>query len=265
MNVDPRLRGIEWRDLLTLSSTEKRRELLLSLPWLLSSLFFYQVEWYWLGAFCSFYFFLTGLRQSHGAQHYVLGISRSWQDIILFVLSVLMLASMHAIQVSHLHHHRHCLDEDDTEGATAHLQWWQALIVGPLFLVRLHCTAWRLASRPKRLWIMAELLCICSIISVAIALPTFGALLWHTLAMLLGESLTGFFAVWTVHRGCEPTGMFARTQRGRWISICSYSMFFHAEHHLFPSVPTCRLAELAARLDKAAPEIKWQQVMLATK
>jgi fatty acid desaturase len=30
-------------------------------------------------------------------------------------------------------------------------------------------------------------------------------------------------------------------------------MFFHDEHHLFPQVPTCRLATLAERIDVAAP------------
>jgi fatty acid desaturase len=29
-------------------------------------------------------------------------------------------------------------------------------------------------------------------------------------------------------------------------------MFYHAEHHLFPAVPTCRLPVLARRLDAAA-------------
>lgn len=39
-------------------------------------------------------------------------------------------------------------------------------------------------------------------------------------------------------------------------------MFFHAKHHLFPAVPTCHLAELAARLDAAAPELRWPHVMV---
>ena len=77
----------------------------------------------------------------------------------------------------------------------------------------------------------------------------------------LGESLTGFFAVWTVHHGCDPHGLHSRTQRGRWMTWISYSMFFHAEHHLFPAVPTCHLARLAERLDAAAPEVRWPHVM----
>jgi fatty acid desaturase len=38
-------------------------------------------------------------------------------------------------------------------------------------------------------------------------------------------------------------------------------MFLHAEHHLFPSVPTFRLQELARRLDRAAPAIAERQVI----
>lgn len=260
--TDPRLRKIEWRDLLDLSPAEKAWELVLSLPWLVGSLVCYQVGWYGLGAFCSFYFFLTGLRQSHGAQHYTLGVPRPVQDGVLFGLSLLMLGSMHAVQVSHMHHHRHCLDEEDTEGSTARLPWWQALLAGPVFPLRLHRTAWQLGRPVKRCWIAAEILGILGIVAVALALPV-PALQWHVAAMLIGESMTGFFAVWTVHHGCDPQGMHSRTQRGRWMTWISYSMFFHAEHHLFPAVPTCRLARLAERLDAAAPEFRWPHVMPA--
>ena len=38
-------------------------------------------------------------------------------------------------------------------------------------------------------------------------------------------------------------------------------MFLHAEHHLFPSVPTFRLGELARRLDRVAPDVAAKQVI----
>jgi fatty acid desaturase len=262
MAADPRLRAIEWRDLLELTAVEKGWELILSLPWLLGSLFCYQSGWYLPGAFCSFYFFLTGLRQSHGAQHYTLGVPRPVQDGVLFALSLLMLGSMHAVQVSHMHHHRHCLDDEDAEGSTARLPWWQALLVGPAFPVRIHLAAWTHANPKKRRWILAEILGITGVVGAALVLPV-PALKWHAAAMLIGESLTGFFAVWTVHHGCDPHGLHSRTQRGRLITWLSYSMFFHAEHHLFPAVPTCHLARLAARLDAATPEVRWPHVVLA--
>jgi fatty acid desaturase len=83
---------------------------------------------------------------------------------------------------------------------------------------------------------------------------------WHVAAMLAGECLTGFFAVWTVHHGCgahEP----GRTQRGEWLNRLSYSMFFHAEHHLFPAVPTGHLDVLARRLDAVTAEVSRRQVL----
>lgn len=266
MTTDPRIRAIPWRDLLTLSPAEKAWELVLSLPWLVGSLLFYQAGWPVAGAFCSFYFFLTGLRQSHGAQHYTLGVPRWVQDGVLFLLSLLMLSSMHAVQVSHMHHHRHCLDDEDAEGSTALLPWWKALLVGPLFPLRLHRTAWALASPSlsgsnRQRWIAAEVLGVFGIVAAAMTVSDLPALRWHVAAMLIGESMTGFFAVWTVHHDCAPDGLFARTQRGRWMTRISYSMFFHAEHHLFPAVPTCRLARLAERLDAAAPEVRWPHVI----
>jgi fatty acid desaturase len=37
-------------------------------------------------------------------------------------------------------------------------------------------------------------------------------------------------------------------------------MFFHAEHHLFPAVPTGHLHVLARRLDVTMPEVSRRQV-----
>lgn len=117
---DP-LRTVQWRDLVPLNIWERVWELSLSAPWLLASLACYARGGCWLavGAGCTFFFFLTGLRQSHNAQHYCLGIGRRAQDIVLLVLSVLMMMSMHAVQVTHLVHHRHCLATDDVEAAHA--------------------------------------------------------------------------------------------------------------------------------------------------
>jgi fatty acid desaturase len=242
--------SVRWTDLVTLTAGEKFIEITLSLPWLLASLWFY-ASGHWLsGALCSFYFFLTGLRQSHGAQHYSLGISRLGQDLLLFALSVLMLGSMHAVQASHLQHHRHCLEAEDTEGHVARQKWWRAVLTGPLFLARLHQTAWRIGNARQRRWIAAELLAIFSALFLAAWSGPGSAWHWHTIAMLTGECLTAFFAVWIVHHDTpNPSG---RTQRDDWINWLSCNMFFHMEHHLFPAGPTPHLHLLAERLDEQA-------------
>src|SRR5438477_4787794 len=128
-----RPQNVEWRDLVAMNPVEKAWELVLGVPWLILSLWCYGNGWWLAGLVCSFYVFLTGLRQSHNAQHYSLGLPRKAQDALLFGLSLMMLASMHAVQVTHLHHHRHCMEDEDEEGSTVRLPWSQAILVGPLF------------------------------------------------------------------------------------------------------------------------------------
>jgi fatty acid desaturase len=252
------LRTIPWRDLVPLTQLERIWELTLSLPWLIASLACYSRAgrnelWLLPGALCTFFFFLTGLRQSHNAQHYALGIGRRAQDIVLLVLSVLMMMSMHAVQVTHLIHHRHCLGDQDVEAAHASKPWWRVLLAGPIFPARLVSAALRHGSPAKRRWIAAELLLVAGWLFFVFFVLHVPALKWHIAAMLAGESLTAFFAVWTVHHGCDETHTIARTQRG-WIkNLVSYSMFYHLEHHLFPAVPTPHLPALARRLDLAIP------------
>ena len=50
------------------------------------------------------------------------------------------------------------------------------------------------------------------------------------------------------------------TQRGWWKTALTYQMFYHVEHHLFPAVPTARLPELAARVDRVMPHLREHQV-----
>ena len=45
----------------------------------------------------------------------------------MFVMSVLMLGSMHVLQVNHIRRHRHCMQEDDGEAMSARMRWWQAI------------------------------------------------------------------------------------------------------------------------------------------
>ncbi|MEM6258045.1 MAG: fatty acid desaturase [Planctomycetota bacterium] len=243
------MRGIAWRDLLPMNRGEIAHEILIVTPWLASSILLYHLGLVPLGAVGSFFVFLTGLRLSHGCQHYQLPIGRHWQDKTLFVLSAVMLTSMHAVQATHLNHHRHCLDDQDFEGRIARRPLWLALLTCPLFPVRLHLEAVRLARPDKRRWIFGEIATVFIIIAVVPWLPA--ALQWHVLAMLVGECFVGFFAVWTVHHGCDEHVPY-RTLRSRWLNRLFYNMFLHTEHHLFPAVPTCHLHRLAERIDRAS-------------
>jgi len=60
---------------------------------------------------------------------------------------------------------------------------------------------------------------------------------------------------WTVHHDCAHAAFPARTVRHPLKARLAYSMFYHVEHHLFPTVPTCRLSILAQRMDDVAPDL----------
>ena len=245
---DPRIRAVQWRDLTRLSRNEVLLELALPLPWLAASLWLAGMHLFLLALPASFMFFLTGLRLTHNAYHYALGISRRGCDAVMVSLSALMLGSMHAVQINHLHHHRHCLGEHDVEGASARMPAWKAIAAGPLFPIRLHLHAWKTARGASFRWIV-----------LATTLP-WAWLRYHVAAMIAGQCLTSFFAVWTVHHDCNEGTPLARTLRGFMKNFATYNMFFHVEHHLFPAVPTCHLPELAERLDRAAPEVTRMRV-----
>lgn len=254
--------GVEWQDLRRLRRREIVHELTISAPWLLGS-WWLAARGLWLPALgCSFMFFLTGLRQVHNAYHMALGLGRGATEWVMFVLSVVMLGSMHAVQVNHLRHHRHCLRSDDVEAMSARLPAWRALLVGPWFPLRLHHKALQVATPRQRRWIAAELGANGAAILLVFMLLPWDWLRYHVLAMAAGQCLTAFFAVWTVHHGCDAdgTGPIARTIRGRLRGFVSYDMFYHLEHHLFPAVPTRKLALLAQRLDRAAPQIASRRV-----
>ena len=254
------LGGAQWTDLLQLRSWEIAHELLLSLPWLLASLLAAGSGHYAIALPCSFMFFLAGLRQVHNAFHYALGVSRPASELVMLALSILMLGSMHAVQINHLRHHRHCMEEDDIEAMGARLSALGAVMLGPRYPWCLHRKALELANPEQRSWIYVELLANCIWISLVFLALNVPALQYHVLAMAAGQCLTAFFAVWTTHRGCEQRDPIARTIRNRFKAIITYNMFYHYEHHTFPAVPTCKLPILAARIDALGPSTRLMKV-----
>ncbi len=258
--LDPRIRSVEWRDLVQLKCRQIIWELSLWLPWLALSLWLAHCHLHALALLASFVFFLTGLRQVHNAFHYSLGLPRLATEAVMFLLSVLMLGSMHAVQYNHLQHHKHCMDDEDIEGMCARMPAWLALLAGPWFAIRMHFHAFRRGNRRRRGWITAELLANVFWVILVFGFWDSAVLRYHVAAMACGQCFAGFFAVWTVHHDCDRSHFIARTSRGRFKNLFSYRMFYHVEHHLFPQVPTCHLAQLAERLDVVAPELQAKQV-----
>ena len=254
------LDNVEWKDLLKLNLFDVINELLLSLPWLVLSLICAFQQWYPVALCCSFMFFLTGLRQVHNAFHFALGISRPQTHWIMFLLSVLMLGSMHAVQINHLRHHQYCMQDQDIEAKSAKMKWWQAFLFGPFFPFMLHQKAFEIGTNRQRKWMCAELLVNLIGLIVIFAVLDITLLKYHVVAMLIGQSMTAFFAVWTVHHDTEDHIYMARTVRNEFKRVITYNMFYHVEHHLFPAVPTRHLHILAKRLDAYDPSIEIREV-----
>ena len=253
------LQRVEWVDLLRLETREVVHELLISLPWLAGSLAAAAGGYYPVALACSFMFFLTGLRQVHNAFHHALGLPRVASDGVMLALSVLMLGSMHAVQINHLRHHRHCMAEDDVEAMGARLPALYALLLGPWYPFCLHRKALEVATARQRTWIHAELAANAAWIAAVFLLWDIDALRYHVLAMAAGQCFSAFFAVWTTHHGCAGDPI-ARTIRNRFKAAITYDMFYHYEHHTFPAVPTCKLAILAQRIDAAHPDLPLRKV-----
>lgn len=113
-------------------------------------------------------------------------------------------------------------------------------------------------SPRTRRWIAAELAANAGLLAFALGMPGIASLRCHLVALAVGQCLTAFFAVWTVHHDCDGA---ARTVRGALRARVFYHMFFRLEHHLFPSVPARHLPQLAVRLDRAAPGLQLARVL----
>jgi len=255
----PSLANIKWQDLRELRSIEVVYNVVLSLPFLLLSWYSVLQGWWWVAFSASFFFFMAALRQAHDCYHRTLGVSQDATELVLFALSITMLCSTHAIRYTHLNHHRDPLGVSDVEGNWARLPWYQAILGGGLFSIAIQWFGLTHGSQRQRRLVMVDMLLIGSVVVAAI-ITMHPILVYHVLVMLLANMLVGFFAVWSVHHGCDDI-VYARSERHPVVNLLTFNLLYHIEHHLFPAVPTHHLPQLALRLDTAAPQWTEQPVL----
>lgn len=258
MTQEEILKRVEWKDLRRLSVKEMLVENNLTIPWALSSWILAYFEYYLLALPFSTFFFLTALRQVHNGFHNSLGTNKFLTWSSLYLNSILMMVSIHAVKLNHLRHHKYCLSDEDQEGKSAHMTWYGAILYGPIHIFKIHQITWKIGNKKYRKNMVLELISIVIFASLAIYFNIHW-LIYHMIIMVLGEFLMAFFAVWTVHHDTHDNPNFARTQRSGWKNKITFSMFYHLEHHLFPAVPTIKLPELAQRIDKVIPEMDKKQ------
>ncbi len=249
------LRKVEWKDLRKLSFREMLIENNLTIPWFVGSMLLAYFEYYLLALPFSAFFFLTALRQVHNGFHNALGTNKFLTWLSLYINSILMMVSIHAVKFNHIRHHKYCLGEDDYEGKAAGMSWYGAILYGPVHMFLIHKVTLQIGNKNYRRNVILELVSIVAFASLVFYFQIH-FLMYHIIVMILGEFLMAFFAVWTVHHDTHEHPEFARTQRSDWKNKLTFSMFYHLEHHLFPAVPTIKLPELARRIDDALPEIE---------
>jgi hypothetical protein len=228
----------------------------LPLRWLWLSLYLYQ-SGHWMAGLLLRFIFLTALRQSHRAQHYTIGIGRGWHNMILFVLSILMMGSMHA--------RCRCLT-----CITIGIVWMRmipraqprACPGGKRFLLgrsfQFACITWHGDSARARR-------------NAGLRANRFGYCVpgWSPYAGAASDSFFGH-AAGRMHDGvlrrmdCSSS-LRQATLRSNPAGVVDQLSFLqhvlHTEHHLFLAIPTFHLHRLAARLDAATPQFAAKQVL----
>lgn len=249
------IKKVQWKDLKSLSVKEMLIENNLTIPWLVISLTLAYFQYYILALPFSAFYFLTALRQVHNGFHNSLGTNKFLTWLTLYLNSLSMMASIHAVKFNHIRHHKYCLSEEDYEGKSAGMSWYGAIFYGPVHMFLIHKVTLQLGNKNYRRNVIAELVSIALVLFIIFYFQIH-FLIYHAIVMLAGEMLMAFFAVWTVHHDTHDSPELARTQRTGWKNKITFSMFYHLEHHLFPAVPTIKLPELADRIDQVLPEIK---------
>lgn len=249
------LKKVEWKDLKNLSFKEMLIENNLTIPWFIISTTLAYFKYYPLALPFTAFFFLTGLRQVHNGFHNSLGTNKFLTWFTLYSNSILLLVSIHAVKFNHIRHHKYCLSDEDYEGKSAKMTWYGAILYGPIHMFLIHKITFKLANKNYIKNMLLELSSITIFVFITFYFKI-NFLIYHIIIMIIAEFLMAFFAVWTVHHDTEKNPEIARTQRGKWKNKITFSMFYHLEHHLFPSVPTIKLHELSMRIDKVLPEIE---------
>lgn len=199
----------------------------------------------------------------HHLIHGSLGLSPRARRFWLSALGMLVAESGHALQVTHLAHHRSDSDVPDPEGYIENVTWRQLPLAALQFRYRLMWWGWRYGPRRSRINVEIAVHAIAHLASLALLGVT--PLLWIYLSLIHLASFT--FAVLAgkgpqTNWGRAITTPFVRvhTALGK---IAFFSHDQHLEHHAYPKVPLPRLRELHADLEPTLAELDVLDVRMA--
>lgn len=191
----------------------------------------------------------------HHLIHGSLGLSPRVRTIWLSLLAMLVTESGHALQVTHLAHHRSNPEVPDPEGYIENVTWKQLPIAALAFRYRLMWWGWRRSPRRHRVGLEMAVHCGAHIGSLAL-LP-FTAVPWIYLSLIHLASFT--FALLA---GKGPQTNWGRPISSPFVRVHTFIGGFvflshdqHLEHHIYPKVPLPRLRRLQAELETVYAEL----------
>jgi beta-carotene hydroxylase len=240
-------------DLLKLTSFQLF--LTLFMPFLSFVLYFiFAFTSHWIPAVISviFFSFFTYGSTSHDLVHMNLGLKKSTNDFLLFLIELLSIRSGHAYRYAHLHHHATYPGEQDVEGAASGMSLLRTLWEGVIFQYKIGIWSLRNVKRPAdRRWILAEIfLCQLLIFSSVLLYPFTPVFFNYVALMIMGSWIIPLITSYIPH---EPKGSDELRQtrlfRGKFFSLIALEHLYHLEHHLYPAVPHKNWARLSKRLD----------------
>lgn len=181
----------------------------------------------------------------HHLIHGGLGMTQRSRRFWLSVAGMMVLESGHALQQTHLAHHRSDPTAPDPEGYIEGITWGR--LAFEMWIFRYRMMLWGLRRGRNRNRIAFEVAVHVAVhIAAVLAVP-------HTLVplmfVLLTQQAAASFAVFASRGPQTNWGRSTPTPlvrvKARWARIPLFSHDLHLEHHAYPKVPMPRLRELA--------------------
>ena len=193
----------------------------------------------------------------HHLIHGSLGLSARARHFWLRTIGLLVAESGHALQVTHLAHHRTGADVPDPEGYIEYVTWKQLPVAALAFRYRLMFAGLKMAPAPRRRRIVVEIGGHAALHLASLALLPVSIIPWAYLSLIHLASFA--FAVLAgkgpqTNYGREVTTPLVRvhTALGR---ILFFSHDRHLEHHAAPKVPLPQLRHLDEEIDAAIRDL----------